>query len=237
MARATQAHHACMALRHDELTIWEIAFRWGGFDPQQAWIRIPVAVRDNVRLLLNGIYSGELECREWSHEMRLPGTSEVSPRYIGNCMGDVIDCIEGRRCKQAFLQQIHLERDNVQKWCDKSGLQFPAFWLAYPTAENVPPFQDAGSRAETGELAASKPRMPRPNPHKDAMRDRAREIWANDPKLSKIAVANRLHKFNEESVKPVTFETLLDWICDLDPRPPDEKRGRKRRTVAVESKR
>lgn len=221
-----------MPLLNDQLTVWELAFRWAGYDPAALWLRIPLAVRDNIRLILNAIHLSELECFELTHEKWHPDTGAVRSRYIGNFIEDVTDCIEGRRYKRSFLRQVHLDRDKVHQWCNKSGLKFPEFWLTYPV-NDAPPEQAAPAVVETSIIAAPQPRKTKPNPHKEAMKDQARQIWAKEPHLTKCAVAKQIDKLNLQYSKPVNFKTLQEWIADLDPRPPEQKRGRKRRTIPV----
>ncbi len=51
-----------MALLTDNLSIWEIAHRWGGFDPDRYRIFHPLLVKDNFKLLIGAILDGEIFC-------------------------------------------------------------------------------------------------------------------------------------------------------------------------------
>ena len=62
-----------MPLLHDELSVWEIGFRWAGRDPDRVWLRFPLQVRDNFRMLMDAILNGHLDCatlslRKWKPE-------------------------------------------------------------------------------------------------------------------------------------------------------------------------
>ena len=50
-----------MALLNNELSVWEIGFRWAGKDPDWPWIRIPLQLRDNFRTLIDAILNNHLE--------------------------------------------------------------------------------------------------------------------------------------------------------------------------------
>ena len=53
-----------MPLLSDNLTVWEIGFRWAGLEPDQRWLRIPLCSVTNlafVTLILQGhLYSDTL---------------------------------------------------------------------------------------------------------------------------------------------------------------------------------
>ena len=51
-----------MPLLNEQLSIWEIGFRWAGYDPHSFWLRIPQPVRDRFRTLIQEIYESRLEC-------------------------------------------------------------------------------------------------------------------------------------------------------------------------------
>jgi hypothetical protein len=50
-----------MSLVNAELSLWEIAFRWAGHDPDQFWFRLPLTVRDNFRTLMDAVLHGHLD--------------------------------------------------------------------------------------------------------------------------------------------------------------------------------
>lgn len=41
-----------MPLLLNEFSVWEIGFRWAELDPDRYWIRKPLPVKDNFRLLM-----------------------------------------------------------------------------------------------------------------------------------------------------------------------------------------
>lgn len=54
-----------MPLLDDNLSLWNISFRWAGLDPDSIKYRfyIPAAVKDNVRLLTQAIITNVLWCK------------------------------------------------------------------------------------------------------------------------------------------------------------------------------
>ena len=69
-----------MPLIADELTVWDISFRWADYDPTKFWFRLPLAVKDNSRLLMTAILHGEIIC-ETMTLAKLPSSSKADPRY------------------------------------------------------------------------------------------------------------------------------------------------------------
>ena len=51
-----------MPLITEELSVWDIGLRWAGHDPDRLWLRLPLAAKDNFRLLMEAILSGEIIC-------------------------------------------------------------------------------------------------------------------------------------------------------------------------------
>ena len=70
-----------MALLHHDLSLWEIAFRWTGRDPDSLWLRIPLPVRDNFRTLMDAVLNGHLDyytlsLKKWNPENDDDGTHQ-----------------------------------------------------------------------------------------------------------------------------------------------------------------
>ena len=51
-----------MPLLAEELSLWDIAFRWTGLDPDRHCLRLPLAVKDHFRNLMDAILKGDLLC-------------------------------------------------------------------------------------------------------------------------------------------------------------------------------
>ncbi|SDH96940.1 hypothetical protein [Nitrosomonas sp. Nm132] len=118
-----------MPLIADELTIWDISFRWAGYDPSRLWFRLPLTVKDYARLLMHAILHGEIVCVNLTLAKR-PPESKADPRfYIRTYVGDVYDCIFGKRFNRKLLRWATLDRMDFHEWCERRGIPLPEFWF------------------------------------------------------------------------------------------------------------
>lgn len=118
-----------MPLIANELTIWDISFRWADYDPSRFWFRLPLTVKDYARLLMYAILHGEIVCMNLTLAKR-PPESKADPRfYIRTYMNDVNDCIFGKRFNRKLLRWATLDRMDFQEWCERRGIPLPEFWF------------------------------------------------------------------------------------------------------------
>lgn len=122
-----------MALDSDELSIWDIGFRWAGYDPGSYWhrIRLPLPVRDNFSVLMKAILSGEVICSRLSLAKR-PFDSKADPKhYIRTYLDSVYKCIHGQRYDRDLLKWGVIDRMSFLDWCHCRGIQPPEFWFPH----------------------------------------------------------------------------------------------------------
>lgn len=118
-----------MALDCDELSVWQIGFRWAGEDPDRFWFRIPLVPRDNFRVLMNAILSGEVISPTLCLD-KLPPNSKADPRfYIRTYLEDVYGCIHGRSFNRKLLKWATIDRRDFLAWCNCRGIAPPEFWF------------------------------------------------------------------------------------------------------------
>jgi len=118
-----------MALDTDELSVWDIGFRWAGHDPDRYWLRIPLLVRDNFRVLMNAILRGEIICNTLCLA-KLPADSKADPLYyIRTHIDAVYQCIHGARFDRKLLRWASLNRHDFLTWCSCRGITPPEFWF------------------------------------------------------------------------------------------------------------
>lgn len=118
-----------MPLDSEELSVWEIAFRWSGQDSSAYWLRLPLPVRDYFRVLLKAILSGEVICQTLCLD-KLPAGSKADPRYyIRTHIDDVYACIHGTKFNRKLLKWATLERSSFLEWCSFRGITPPDFWF------------------------------------------------------------------------------------------------------------
>lgn len=118
-----------MPLISEELSVWDIGLRWAGHDPDRLWLRLPLAAKDNFRLLMGAILSGEIICNTLTLA-KLPPDSKADPRfYIRTYIDEVYECIHGRRYGRKLLKWAALERMDFHQWCERRGITPPEFWF------------------------------------------------------------------------------------------------------------
>jgi len=116
-----------MPLLDESLSLWKISFRWAGLDPDAFKYRfyIPVAVKDNIRLILNELMYNTLFCRSLQADEFL---SKATERDRDN-LDKIIRSISHNKYDQPFLQGHVIYRADFAHWCNRSGIPFPEFWF------------------------------------------------------------------------------------------------------------
>lgn len=118
-----------MALLNDSISLWEIGFRWAGYDPDKLSFRIPLSVRDNFRVLTDAILSSHLQCETMWGDKYHGDDSEEAQFHIRYWLDPVYACIEGREFNKKMLKWAHIDRYSFQQWCIRRAIPLPEFWF------------------------------------------------------------------------------------------------------------
>jgi hypothetical protein len=163
-----------MAVLNDSLSVWEIGFRWVGYDPGRLWIWIPLPVRDNFRMLMDAILQGHLYCDTLGLEKHSPIYADLPQMGIRYWLDDVNAAIEGQSFNRKLLKWAVVERWSMQRWCERRGIPLPEFWfppgwnLDYEWPDDSEPDEAVSSPvADNGgseDTAASPELVPTPDP-------------------------------------------------------------------------
>jgi hypothetical protein len=232
-----------MALLNDELSLWEIAFRWAGHEPDRLWLRIPLPARDNFRTLMDAILNGRLDCFSLSLDKWHPDTSNgFGPEYfIRHYIDDVYACVWGKKYDRKLLKWAAIERWAMQQWCERQGVPLPEFWfppgwkLDYEWPRDD---EDQGATPALGDAAVQESieeRSSRLNKHhraKLACQQVASAIWSKEPGLTIKEVACKWEVQELAGGSQYELETVQAWVGEVDPRSAARKRGRKRKNNA-----
>lgn len=227
-----------MALLSDELSVWEIAFRWEGVDPGLPWWRwcIPLLVRDRLRTLIHEIHHGHLDCstmaiRKWRSE----DGDELKKFFIRHWLTEVEECSYGRRFDREMLKWAHIDRGAMQEWCERHGVPLPEFWFP-PGWKLEYEWPDEDDESDSAGQAASHPTDEKKRLIDDDHRAKmacqqiALYLWSKESTPSSIkAMAQRPEVLELGGGTGYEFETVADWLGQVDPRDPSKKRGRKRK--------
>lgn len=146
-----------MPLLNEQLSVWEISFRWSGLDPSKTWLRLPMAVRDSARTLIDAIWRLHLHCltlsvEKWSTE------SETPPEFfIRHHLDDIEACVAGLRFPRKLLRWAVIDRWDMYLWCQRQGVPLPEFWfppgwrISYKWPEEPQLYDLSGVPAELAE--------------------------------------------------------------------------------------
>jgi len=231
-----------MPLLSDELSVWEIAFRWAGCDPDRVWLRFPLPVRDNFRMLMDAILNGHLDCFTLALTKWNPKTDDeyTKPFFIRSHLDAVEDCVSGSRFDRKLLRWARIERWAMQQWCERRGVPLPEFWFppGWKLEYEWPDDDSAGDQAApamAGESASGestderKQRIDKRHRIQMACQQIALAIWSKEPKLTIKEIANRDEVQELGGGSEYEIETVQEWISAVDTRDPSKKRGRKRK--------
>lgn len=118
-----------MALLTEQLSIWDISFRWSGYDSDCFYIIYPLTVKDNFRLIMEAVLRGELYCETLTLEKRPPESKADPKYYIRTYIDDVYECIWGQRFNKKLLKWATISRDDFHEWCQRRSIPLPEFWF------------------------------------------------------------------------------------------------------------
>jgi hypothetical protein len=112
----------------DDLSVWDISFRWAGLEPDRLWLRIPSSVKDNMRMLMDAILKGELDCETITLEKR---NFEPDEKLFSvyHWMDDFYDCIHGNYYNRKMLRWAQVGRFDFMLWCERMKAPLPEFWF------------------------------------------------------------------------------------------------------------
>lgn len=228
-----------MPLLNDELSLWEIAFRWADYDPDRPRLSIPLPVRDHFRTLMDAILSGRLDCTSLFLTKYHPDTSNgFGPEYfIRYYIDDVYACIWGKKYNRKLLKWAQIERWALHQWCERQGVPLPEFWFPpgwkleyeWPSDEEEPKASTKDDDSSVKQPDAERPSITKHHRAKLACQQVASVIWAKEPDLTNKQLACRKEIQELAGGADYELETIQEWISEVDPRSPAKKRGRKRK--------
>lgn len=123
-----------MPLISDSLSVWEIAHRWAGYDPDEFRLKLPLLVKDYFKLLVNEVLQGHLFCETLIHAKRPPDSNADAQYYIRHHQEDLLMCVWGKRYKRKLLKWAIITRHDFEEWCGRFSITPPEFW--FPTGWN-----------------------------------------------------------------------------------------------------
>jgi len=242
-----------VALINSQLSIWELAHRWCGADPDDRTAIQRADVRDTLRKFA-------VETREILNLHNSRGEPDPDDFLAFWRKGEsrsplkdsIARCINERDYDVKVFDAAFVLKDEVEKWCRLNNFAVPAFWfredeLAYfeqtrsrswgnqpaidfRTEQPIVSTDALGRPIETAsETSAEAVPIGKLRPsqrHRQAVRTVARELWKHQPYLNIVQIAEHEAIIRACDGKRYEEKTIREWIKDLDPRPAGKRGGR-----------
>lgn len=123
-----------MPILVDELSVWDISFRWAGQDPRKLYFRIPLEAENNARTLIDAIHKAELSCESITLEKREFDKNEKKYSFY-YWVDDFFATTSGRFVSRDLLKWAHVSRYDFMQWCQRMNAPLPEFW--FPNGWNL----------------------------------------------------------------------------------------------------
>jgi hypothetical protein len=239
-----------MSILADELSVWDICFRWAGYDPRKFYFRIPLEVENNFRTIMQEILDAHLYCESITLEKR-EFTKENVKESIYYWLDEMYACIHGVRFNRKLFKWAVITRYDFMQWCQRMNAPLPEFWfpqgwnLQYELPENdyypglmhdLKYWPEEERKAFFGNRDKSDPvRADLKSRHNQEARIASRLVAANiwkldsdrsiasvirDDVIQKLCGANRYDE-----------DTIREWIKDIAPPEVRARRGRPRKNT------
>lgn len=225
-----------MPLLLDELSLWEVAFRWSGFDPSRIWFRLPLQVRDILRTLMDAILRGHLDCESLLLDKYHGDDKEEAIFHIRYWLEDVYSCIWGKKFNRNLLRHASIDRQAFMEWCERRRVPLPEFW--FPIGWKVE-YEWPGEKAETeGDLVepASRTSLHREKSDSTGLKPSqkariasqqiAAAIWKDEPTRTIASVCKDVLVLKYGGGAHYEEETVRSWVKAAAPPEVSQKRGR-----------
>jgi hypothetical protein len=132
-----------LAILNDSLSVWTIAHRWGGYDPDTFRLFLPLSVKDNFRVLMGALLDGEMLCETLTLAKR-PADSIAGPEYyLRTYIDDIYACIFGDKYNRKLFKWAVISRDEFKNWCEARTIALPEFWFPPGWQYETPDFKSA----------------------------------------------------------------------------------------------
>ena len=223
-----------MPLLSQSLSVWEISHRWAGFDPDGLRWWLPLAVRDNARILFDAIYHSEIESHSLSMNKWSPDDGdEAKPFFIRYHLEDIFDLIAGKKYKRSLIKWATIERHELYDWCKRHAIPLPEFWfpagwgLHYDwKAGEADADADAPPLDECPEGSKPLPEVRAPARSRIAAQEMAEALWAEVPNMTIADMIRHPDLVKYAKASHYQPDTVRRWLSEVAPAAVRNKRGR-----------
>jgi hypothetical protein len=222
-----------MPLLNDDLSVWEIAHRWAGEEPDAIRFRLPLQVRDYCRVLIDAILSGEIDSltlrlEKWKTE----DGADMQKYFIRYYMDDVYACIWGKKFNRTMLKQASIGRYELKHWCEFHAIPLPEFWFppgwgySYDWSKRDVELERAGPGSESDDATIRPSTMA-----KLICQQIARVLWKDHPAMTIADMVKHSMIQQYGGAANYTGSTVREWLSAVAPAEVKNKRGRPRKKM------
>lgn len=216
-----------MYLTNDMLTVWELAHRLAASDPHKRyWFGLPLPVKDNIRLLMNEIFSYRLTSSLIMEKHH--GNSDLDPEdYVRYHLDDIYSCLWGHGLSRKLAKSIVIDRWDFWQWCQQSRYELPDFWFGVEYQ-----FFDEEDNEVSDSESEDIPRSVTPREENRKTREQcrvmARELWGDKPSLPIAQVARVIQE--RGLANHFGEKTVVSWIRNFAPKGVQGRSGRPKKS-------
>ena len=238
-----------MPILVDYLSVWDVSFRWAGYDPRKFYFRIPLEVENHARNLIDAIHNAELPCESITLEKKKFEKDEL--KYsIYYWVDDFFSTTSGQYVSRKLLKWAGINRLDFMQWCQRMNAPLPEFWfpqgwnLHYelPDNEMYPGHFYVIRDWPKNELNAYLDNLEKPDSDKSeqidlktrpsqlariACQSIAKNIWKLDKSVSIADMVKRSEIQDLGGAKPYVYEVVRRWLSDVAPPEVKAKVGRR----------
>lgn len=126
-----------MLVHINNLSLWEIAHYWHGYDPRESTTHsLPLAVRDTL-LVLAMSYEKKVNFRVPQDKAYVLEILKATPRFTARHYRQTLrKSIEKKVFGKRFYSNMFLSRSQLGRWCIRHNEPFPKFW--FPDNQKYP---------------------------------------------------------------------------------------------------
>lgn len=240
-----------MPLLIDELSVWDISFRWAGYDPRKFYIRLPLEVENYARTLIDAIHNALLSCESITLEKRQFDKDEKKFSFY-YWADDFFATTSGQHVSRELLKWAQINRYDFMQWCERMNAPLPEFWfprdwnLNYELPENeLAPghwyelqywaederkaYLDSLCKSQTSKEIQSDIKT-RPNQEaRIACQHIACAIWRLEPDRTIASIVKDPLIQEYGGAKFYVDDTVRVWVQQVAPKEVSAKRGRPRK--------
>jgi len=225
-----------MPILNDELTLWEIAFRWNNLNPDNFKYKfnLPLEVKDSLRLMVNDILNANLASSLIMHKWH-EGSNSSKEFFIRSHINDIYACIGNVYFDKKFFKFVTIRRFNFMEWCKSLNAPLPEFW--FPQGWNIitkdhyllseDPDQDFDNSLDTNSDDNNKLKANQRT--KIACQEISVNLWKEHPEMTISDMLKHDTIRNLGGSIRYTDGVVRKWLSNVAPEHVKNRRGRPRK--------